>query len=161
MEKLDLTQILKDCPKGTKLYSPLFGEVRLVEIFDFDSIYPIKVQVYDKDGAPLTKEFAADGKYWNNEYINDECVLFPSKDCRDWSQFKAPKPAYNFKPFDRVLVRDTGNQVWRIAFFERLVKEPEYPFLTMNGISRYRYCIPYEGNECLVGTSDEPKVKEG
>ena len=26
-EKIDLTQILKDCPKGTKFYTPIWGEV--------------------------------------------------------------------------------------------------------------------------------------
>ena len=27
-ENLDLTKILKGCPKGTKFYSPIYGEVR-------------------------------------------------------------------------------------------------------------------------------------
>ena len=33
-ENLNLVEILKDCPKGTKLYSPIFGEVKFEEIND-------------------------------------------------------------------------------------------------------------------------------
>ena len=38
-ENIDLTKILKDCPKGTKLYSPVFGKVELKVIGD--NKYPI------------------------------------------------------------------------------------------------------------------------
>ena len=38
-EKIDLTQILKDCTKGTKLYSSVFGEVKFVEIDEYDKEY--------------------------------------------------------------------------------------------------------------------------
>lgn len=31
-ENIDLTKILKDCPKGTKLYSTIFGDVELVRV---------------------------------------------------------------------------------------------------------------------------------
>lgn len=155
-----MTIILKDCPKGTKLYSPLIGEVTLKDV-DVDVVLDYPIEVETQDG--VLYEFAGNGQPY--KYKDAECMLFPSKDCRDWGQFvppmpepkPEPKPAHNFQPFDRVLVRDSGNQGWRIAFFERLVKESEYSYLTMNGVSRYRYCIPYEGNECLVGTSDEPK----
>ena len=49
-EKLNLVEILKDCPKGTKLYSPIFGEVELDKI-DIHSDTPIRVLCkYGKDG---------------------------------------------------------------------------------------------------------------
>lgn len=34
-ENIDLTKILKDCPKGTKFYSPLFGEITFLGIIDY------------------------------------------------------------------------------------------------------------------------------
>ena len=41
-ENLNLVEILKDCPKGTKLYSPAFGECVLEEVTS-NKEYPIKV----------------------------------------------------------------------------------------------------------------------
>lgn len=79
--ELDLTQVLKDCPEGTKLYSPLFGEVTLFEIIDTPQRI-IKV----RDNRKVFWHFKEDGRYYNIE--ESECLLFPSKGCRDWSTFK-------------------------------------------------------------------------
>ena len=58
------------------------------------------------------------------------------------------------KPFDKVLVR-VDNSYWRIQFFERINKKNKnYPFVCMKG-SNYKQCIPYEGNEHLLGTTDD------
>jgi len=81
METLNLVDILKDCPKGTKLYSTIFGDVTLHSIDDTD--YPI--EVFTEHGI---KSFSKSGLYYAD--YNAECLLFPSKDCRDWSEFKAP-----------------------------------------------------------------------
>ena len=59
-----------------------------------------------------------------------------------------------FNPFDRVLVRDNDNERWQAAFYDQ--------YLTDNGASPHRVigegyfsqCIPYEGNEHLLGTTD-------
>ena len=90
-ENLDLTQILKDCPKGTKLYSPIFGEVKFEEI-DCSISSPVRVI----DNAGQLDAFKKDGKYYG--YKNAECMLFPSKDNRDWSTFiiEQPKPEPKF-----------------------------------------------------------------
>ena len=78
MENLDLVEILKDAPEGTKLYCVLLGDVTFAKI-DESEKYPI---ILSNDMT-----IARDGKYYN-EYPNGECVLFPSKDNRDWSTFK-------------------------------------------------------------------------
>lgn len=58
---------------------------------------------------------------------------------------------YEFKPFDRVLVRDEEDNVWRAAIFSHIDKERErFPYVTIN--AHYKHCIPYEGNESLLGT---------
>lgn len=62
---------------------------------------------------------------------------------------------HKFKPFDKVLVRDDKTELWGIGLFERLEDELNYPFTTM--VSCFKQCIPYEGNEHLLGTSDDPK----
>ena len=54
---MDLTKILKYCPKGTKLYSTIFGEVRFINIL-YNVVYPIIVSYNDGN----TEDFTADGK---------------------------------------------------------------------------------------------------
>ena len=78
--KINIAEILKDCPKGTKLYTPLFGEVTFDSI-DIDEKYPIVV--YKLDG--MKTSFNEEGHY--TEYPNSECVLFPSSEMRDWTKF--------------------------------------------------------------------------
>ena len=143
--KLNLLEILKDAPKGTKLWSPLFGEV------EFKRLTSNTVEIIDTTG--ITSDFWADGRYYS--YCKDaECLLFPSRKNRDWSTIKAPKPKPNFKPKQWVLVRDDEAQEWRLGIFSH-IKKGELRYVT-TGIS-YKYCIPFEGNEELLGTTDKPK----
>ena len=67
----------------------------------------------------------------------------------------APKPHYdiaNFKPFDKVLVRDGNREKWQCALFSNYDKEQPYSFITTG--DNYKQCIPFEGNEHLLGTTD-------
>lgn len=59
-----------------------------------------------------------------------------------------------FKPFDKVLVRDNEKQVWLPRLFDSHVEQAD--FWTQDGKS-WKMCIPYEGNEHLVDTTDKPK----
>lgn len=157
--KLDLTKILHDCPKGTPLYSPLFGEMEFLEIDDGVS-YPIKLRDIEQDVVNFTRY----GKYINCE--NGECLLFPSRECRDWSQFvppmpepehePEPKPEPKFKPFDRVLVRDRIDNVWVAQLYSHCREDEGYLHFCVGG-QFWLQCIPYEGNEHLLGTTDKPK----
>ena len=88
-ENLNLVEILKDCPKGIKLYSTVYGDVEFNHIENNE--YPIVVG--NRKG--FTFRLAKDGKYLND--FNGECTLFPSKEQRDWSKFK---PTYKFKDGD-------------------------------------------------------------
>ena len=82
-ENLNLVEILKDCPEGTKLYSPVFGEV------EFESINDIIGPIVVTTNTGNAECFAADGKM--HTYYNGECLLFPSKEQRDWSKFNIKK----------------------------------------------------------------------
>ena len=85
-ENIDLTEILKDCPEGTKLYSPLFGDVELKEI-DTSKVYSVNVKLT----SGLIESFTREGKLYDRDYYKDtECILFPSKEQRDWSKFTVP-----------------------------------------------------------------------
>ena len=85
-ENLNLVEILKDCPEGTKLYSTIYGDVKFIRINqNNDVIYPIEIRLSDDSINSVT----TDGRLC--EYYNGECTLFPSKEQRDWSKFNVKK----------------------------------------------------------------------
>jgi len=65
---------------------------------------------------------------------------------------------HKFKPFDRVLVRDANDDVWRCQFYSH---RHGYLYVCLNGV--HTQCIPFAGNEVLLGTTDwpEPEFKKG
>ena len=152
-ENLNLVEILKDCPKGTKLYSTAFGDVHFYRISDNEE-YPIGIAVAgNSDYRTLTY----DGKLWRD--YGSECILFPSKEQRDWSKFTAPwykKDRFDLKtlqPFDKVLVK--VGSYWRIELFSHMYeyKGDIYYACVM---SSYKECIPYnDETKRLVNTSEE------
>ena len=158
-ENIDLTKILKDCPKGTKLYSPIFGDV-IFERIDDKGEYPIKAKYKSEkvddwwDYICFTKE----GLFLN--IINTECTLFCSKDQRDWTKFKAPwdkKEKFEpktLKPFDRVLAMDYIRKTWICDLFSHIIEQDVCPYKCAG--NSYNYCIPYnDDTKHLVGTTEE------
>ena len=155
-ENIDLTKILKDCPKGTKLYSTIHGEVTLIDSNDTSQHYPISVRLNDK----TVEIFTYEGKLLNK--FDGECILFPSKDQRDWSKFIAPwynKEKFDpktLKPFDKVLVRDSDNESWCCDLFSHIREENIGYKYVASGFFLYRCCIPYnDETKHLVGTTEE------
>ena len=151
---MDLTKILKDCPAGTKLYSTIFGDVKFSHIVK-DSDCPIILHTYKGGVTVVTKH----GRH-NIDYENEgECVLFPSKEQRDWSNFTAPwykKERFDpktLKPFDKVLVYDTDGK-WRCNLFSHIRDNSIFPYAAIH-VNYYR-CIPYnDDTKHLVGTIEE------
>ena len=175
-ENLNLAKILKDCPKGTKLYSTIYGDVEFVKVSNHLE-YPIEVK----------RRYYSIGSFTNDGRLlagyNGECVLFPSKDQRDWSKFmnkqsekeelcesqEITKWAYisdplqkqskfdpkTLQPFDKVLVRDSDVVDWKVQLFSRIIEDEEYyPYVCIN--ESYKYCIPYnDDTKHLVGTTYE------
>lgn len=228
--KINIAEILQDCPKGMKLYSPLFGELKFGKL-DSSEHYPILI---DTDNSRAFT-FDSNGRFYST-YPTAECLLFPSSKMRDWTKFfkrgdvvysklgkicaifegwvnddytefnttinfyvddasygkeeicytncfvkasneeratfianaeKHYNGKYNpdtlqvepvksecpFKPFDKVLIRDSKEQLWIANYFSLYnEKDKDYPYVCMGG--SYRFCIPYEGNEHLLGTTD-------
>lgn len=84
MEKnnnINIAEILKDCPRGMKLYSPAFGESKLYQINNASN-YPIVT----KDEQECIKSYTSNGHFDAN-IATAECILFPSSEMRDWSKF--------------------------------------------------------------------------
>ena len=157
-ENLDLTIILKGCPNGTKLYSTIHGEVIFRGIYPDN--YPIATTIYDKnENSVECVYFTKDGRVMRR--YDGECILFPSKDQRDWSKFERfwDKPKVErfdpktLKPFDKVLVRVNNYTDWFATFFSHIdyySKEAEC------GCFIYEKCIPYnEETKHLVGKTDD------
>lgn len=82
---MNIAEILEYCPKGTKLYSLIDGEVTLERVENYKGVqYPIEVTTNNH----LSNYYTKDGLFSINR--PGECILFPSKDQRDWSKFKLP-----------------------------------------------------------------------
>ena len=169
-EKIDLTKILKDCPKGWKFYSSVYGEVEFKTI-KFEQLRPIhnpnmligQSSLFEEDQHPIKfitqdveRSISKAGEHIKGK---GECTLFPSKEQRDWSKFTAPwykKDRFDPKtlqPFDRVLCKN-GLDMWRCDLFSSYVGTYACPNVCLGG--SYTYCIPYDDDtKHLVGTTDE------
>ena len=156
-ENIDLTKILKNCPKGTKLYSTVHGEV-MFNYIEINSEYAIRVKVFSKQGLYYNILLTKYGML-SNEYPNGECILFPSKEQRDWSKFTAPwykKEKFDPKtlqPFDKAIVRLDKQNIWSCDLFSFV--EEDFNLTKCCG-GYYKYCIPYnDDTKHLVGTNKE------
>ena len=155
---IDLTKILKDCPKGWELYSPIFGKVRFFQIDD-NCEYKVSVSVINNDGHHHEEFFSKEG-YFLFGY-DAKCLLFPSEELLDWSKFSAPwhkKERFDPKtlqPFDKVLVRDFFNDEWVCDCFSNISKtNKEYPYSCI--AYSHKMCIPYnDETKHLLNTTDE------
>lgn len=153
-ENIDLTKILKNCPRGTKLYSLVHGEVEFDHIETYCRHQYVIIELKDF----LLERINFNGKLYNS--YAGECILFPSKDQRDWSKFTAPwykKEKFDpktLKSFDRVLVRDEG-KYWDCDLFSYISnRNIHYPYVTIT--NSYDFCIPYnDDTKHLVNTTDE------
>ena len=168
-EDLDLTKVLDGCPKGTKFYSPLFGELKFNCIY-YNGSHDIELGC---ERMNRIVAFRPNGKYVminmnctdceGNYYRSDECLLFPSKDQRDWSKFERfwDKPKTEkfdpktFQPFDRILARDYGNDTWTACLFSHHADELVDDWYVCDN-TYWRFIIPYnDDTKHLVGTKND------
>ena len=235
--KINIAEILRDCPKGTKLYSPLYGKCNLDEIpISGELTYPIILA----SGSTLVR-FTENG-YYIEGFEDTECLLFPSSKMRSWDKFfkrgdvvfnehsgivsvfdgwvsddytefnttinlykksnfwgeeevcdtecftkvtdeeraefiaaaekhyggkynpktlqvepiKVAEPKCPFEPFQKVLVRDNNDEVWKADYFSHYEEDDPIAQYVCVG-SYYKECIPYEGSEHLLGTDKSPE----
>lgn len=233
--KINIAEILRDMPKGTKLYSPLFGKCECIEVVN--SKYPIVIKAQSVNGAGV-EDFTENGRFIDG-FEGAECLLFPSAKMRCWDKFfkrgdivynlyskmyavfecwanddytefnttinyyddhtfggeevcttdsfvkatdkqrvefieaaekhyggkynpetlhvesvKVVEPKCPFKPFQKVLVRDDGEDNWCASFFSHYERGSKFPYVTTAG--GFRQCLFYEGYEDLLGTTDAP-----
>lgn len=118
--KINIAEILKDCPSGMELYSPLVGDCKFVKVHDYES----KIIVEIETGATVV--FETDGRYF--DCPNAECILFP-KGKTTWEGFQRP-----FKDGDVVAVTMIPVGTW-IGIFKQYEKESfeSYCSISTNG----------------------------
>ena len=150
-QELNLCEILKDCPEGTVFWSDNYGKVKFIKI-DPRFEEPILTRRIDGYTASYTKEG------WHSICFPANCLLWPSRDCRDWAKFTVPRlkkerfDPKTLKAFDRVIVYGK-NEGWFCTIFSH-IGEGEYPYNTASG--NYAWCIPYnDDTKHLVGTTDD------
>ena len=145
-ENINLCEILKDCPKDTKIYCTFLGDVLFSKIKNNKIFVHIRCVEY---------YFYSDGTF-NPE---GECVIFPSREQRDWSKFKVPIKKFNpkdFKPFDKVLVRCRKATCWEATFFRCLIIQSVIGGIIDTSTISWPQCIPYNKDTShLANTSKD------
>lgn len=97
--------------------------------------YEIKGLATEEEKQQLFDALAKEGKAWD---AKKKMIVDLPKNCE-------------FKPFDKVLVRDSKASKWRANLFShKNIDEPYYCVY-----ASWNYCIPYEGNEHLLGTTKD------
>lgn len=92
----------------------------------------------EKEKKQLFSALEKEGKRWDSEH---KMIVDLPKNCE-------------FKPFDKVLVRQLETEEWRANIFSHTDKTDKYlDYVCVNG--RWEFCIPYEGNESLLGTTKD------
>lgn len=144
-EYINIVEILKDAPKGTKLWSPVCGDC----CFHSIDIYNDTIQCTIEDGSNLTILFDNEGRYMG---FRGECLLFPSKDNKDWSTFMASWKHKHFKPFENVLVASGMSNTWEPDMY-RLYDIKHDVHKCMCYTAKDSTIISYKGNENKLGKS--------
>lgn len=164
-DNIDLTKILEGCPKGTEFYSPLFGKVKFSYMYGsrigIECVRMHSLMIFNPTGKYEMIEMRYSDN--NGNYLfSDECLLFPSKDQKDWSKFKRfwdkpKKERFNpktLKPFDKVLGRDYCGGRWKCALFSHIMDDSIFPYVCIG--NSFIYCMPYnDDTKHLAGTDEK------
>ena len=130
---IDIAKILKSYPSGTKLYSPICGECHLYWVVDEVRVNGVKVDgeivVYDNNRSKYS--FYKDG----TQHPMGECLLFPSKNCRDWDAMRVT-PGFNKGDF----LKDSIGNIF-------ICNEPVRMPLTYIGSS---VCVLFNDGSCVI-----------
>lgn len=110
----------------------------------------------EEEATKLFNALAEEDKRWNAEKkVIEDIKPKPKKECATYKKV-SDKPEHEFKPFEKVLVRDDYGGTWEPDFFSRKAgNDVELKYMCLTTV--WKFCIPYEGNEHLLGTKDDPE----
>lgn len=109
----------------------------------------------EEEKAKLFDALAKEDKRWNAEKkIIEDIKQTPKKSNPKYKKV-SDKPEHEFEPFEKVLVRDRETDKWVVGLYGSKRKVGRYNYVCVGSLSVY--CIPYEGNEHLLDTTDNPE----
>ena len=142
--KINIAEILRDMPEGTKLYSPLFGKCEYIAVVGDKR--PINIRT--SNTTDMQYEALTEYGCYFSDFEDTDTVLFPSAKMRDWSKF--------FKHGD--IVYNPHSQMY--AVFECWANDDYTEFNTTinhykdNTFGKEEVC----DTECFVKANDEQKA---
>lgn len=149
---MNIFEIIKNQPgEKMKTWTPLFGECIAKAVDNEIDVYPVEAL---PTGEPWA--FDINGRFCS-EFSAAECVLFPSKENRDWSLFAA---ANKYVPFEEVLVREGKDGIWVPTLYAMWDKNaaPSKEHHVVIGYAQ-SFCdddiLPYAGNGDKIGKVTE------
>lgn len=141
--ELNLCEILKDCPEGTEFYTDIYGPVKFdsivsCEVLNQKNIYPVFFKRCNGHYFNTTKE-----GYLFPDYPNCGCIVFPSKDQRDWSKWVCPKPDL---PVDTPVMINIRASEWVLRFYagDKACWHDGLTSKNAEGASSWNCIIPFE-----------------
>ena len=132
-QKINIAELLKDCPKGMELYSPLCGKC-VFDRLNFGTIICKKQNTQE-----IT--FTSKGYYMLPVFDDCECMIFPSKDQRDWSKFVPP---YKFKDGDIYYIKDVFG-IEFVSIIKKCENNKLYTYVDFCISNNSFYCDTSEG----------------
>ena len=147
-----IMNIINKIKVGEKYYTTVYGYVTIFSINKKEK-YPIHI----KDNKGVSHFLTEEGYLYLKYNDQAECIIFPSKENRDWSTCNYPKFNINtLEPFDKVLVRDNNKHCWLACLYSHYEDYGDTRFFISNAIP-WNQCIPYtEETKHLVGTTNMP-----
>lgn len=126
------------------------GNLYVFKEEDEDGELTIIDKLIDKNEIEDTLTFGNQYEIENEKFVTDQAITFQEA----YTIWEKSKKQSAFKPFDKVLCRDDIGKEWNIDLFESTVTHnSKYNYKCMANI--WKYCIPYEGNEHLLGTTKD------
>lgn len=155
-KNINIAKILKDAPRGTKLWSPLFGDVTFSQITEVDEIITCETNIstqafedrarFDKYGHIFLTPFMLRDP-------SKEVMLLPSAHHATWKDFKAPWKHKHFEHGQKVLVpyHDGTTCKLRLTFYSHYDESIKQHFTTDAMCFSDKEVIAYKGNEDKLG----------
>ena len=153
---LNIVEKLKDCPSGIKLYHICYGDVYLKQVDTYrNAVY---VSPFEKE---CWLRVNIDGRHIS-EY-NGECVLFPSKDNRDWDTFSVDKIELPFEPKIGDVVTNENDEIFiYCGNLNGIMNKTCFTLFPKNFIIRYSVTFGNDTHKVLkarrFATNEEKKL---
>lgn len=151
-EKINIAEVLKNKPQGTKLYSPIFGNLR------YEDLVPDlgEFTIVTSDNTSAKHSFRSDSRY--NRH-GEPLMLLPSKEMRDWSKFTWKKGDVLQKNSRTHVIFDSfvsvTYEVIRCKYFLKVDNGKEIFVTETNVLTNEYFKASEEQRQCYINKIEE------